>query len=78
MSGEGTQRCAFCANKQETEIVVTDPSEVMDLPLGEDAPERSVPVCEFCRRVARGCPTIDEEPWPDWSEIDYPVREVHY
>ena len=69
-------RCAFCESPQETEIVATDPSEVMDLPLGEDAPERSVPVCEPCARVVRSCPTVDEEPWPEWGSIDYETREV--
>lgn len=69
-------RCAFCPNPYETEIVVKDPSERIDLPLGEDVPERSIPVCESCRRVARGSPTIEDEPWPNWSEIDYPRRRI--
>ena len=67
-------RCAFCPNPYETEIVATEPSETMGLPLGEDVPERSVPVCEECRQIVRGAPTTDDEPWPNWSEIDYPRR----
>ena len=72
----GSERCVFCPHERETEIIAIDPAEVMDLPLGEEAPKRSIPVCRSCARIVRGCPTVEEEPWPDWSEIDYPTREV--
>lgn len=63
--------CAFCERPAETEVSVTDPSEQMELELGEDLPERIVPICRRHQRVVRNLPTIDEEPFPDWDEIEY-------
>ncbi len=68
--------CAFCERPMETEVTVIDHSETMNLPLGEEPPERAVPVCHRHQKVIRNLPTWEDEPFPDWSEIDYGEEEL--
>jgi len=66
--------CAFCERPMETEVTIVDPGERDSL--GGEDPEHAVPICRPHLRVVHDLPTWEEEPFPDWTEIEYGEEEL--